>query len=590
MSLVWCVIGLFIGFARPEQPAARLAFGAAVTTGLVFSQGAFRQALFSFNPLHVILGVHFFGRFPIDRPLAGAWKWIVLAMYGLAALPITLQWWVRAVRQTRGASDAIELVLSHQSLFALRGPIPLYLFYASLVGMVTLLARNYRVLSDEDQRRRVRWVVFGSIAALVPQIVWSAGEFILGGPGMSWIAVPANVATVGIPLSVAYAVVRHRVFDIRVVVRLGLRYLLARRALQAAVALPAIALVYTVFRHRNLTIVELVTSTRARLDQRIPDLLKECPLCGACFDGDVQRCVHDDRRLTLSLPVARTVEGKYRLERLLGKGGMGAVYEARDLRLDRSVAVKILLGRAFGQQASLRRFRREARAAAQVSHPNIVNVYDVGALEGEGAYIVMELVRGATLRNELEKRRTLDPAAAAEWFGPLLDGPAAPHAHGIIHRDLKPENVIGRREDSGLLTVKILDLGLAKLRGGEGLPSATMTSEGVVMGTLAYMSPEQLLGRDVDHRTDLFAVGVMVVEALTGQRPFSGDGHADLLRAIQQDSYRFPASSPQARAMGELLQRCLAARADDRVASAAALRDELIPLLRSCPPLGELIV
>jgi serine/threonine protein kinase len=305
--------------------------------------------------------------------------------------------------------------------------------------------------------------------------------------------------------------------------------------------------------------------------------------CLACFEGDVENCEHDGRSLRLSLPVARTIDQKYRLDRLVGKGGMGAVYEARDLRLDRPVAVKIMLSRAFGEQAALRRFRREARAAAQLDHPNIVRVFDFGPLEGEGAYLVMEMVRGRTLRAELDRLGRLPPEIAAEWFGPLLDGTAAAHAHGIIHRDLKPENVIGRRDESGSLVVKILDLGLVKFRAGEPLATGPMTADGLVMGTPAYMSPEQLLGREVDQRTDIFALTVMLIESLTGRRPFDGDTLADLLLAQQQTSYRLPGSSTQARSMDDLLQQCLARDPRNRVSSATTLRDTLIPLLRAWP-------
>lgn len=787
VSLVWCVVGLFIGLARPERPIARLAFGAAVGTGLVFL-GGFIPSVPLVNPFHVVLGFHFFLLFPTGRPVIGIWQRLLVLAYGVAAVPVALSWWFQATLLAQGVSGIAELMTAHESLLALRGPVPLVLFYAMLVGMVTAAARNYRALSDENERRRVRWIVYGSIVFFTPQIVLSVAELTIGAPAANaWIGLPANAATAGIPLVVAYAVVKHRVFDIKVVVRRGLRYLLARRALQAAVALPAIALAYTVFSHRHLTVTALVTETSAylywlgaagltlrfrrsieswldrrffreeydrerlviglledvrkvesmsevsrlasdrlvsalhpssvyvwyrerdelaaalssdplltppdfpsggrwlawleqrgaatplppgaeaglsrddvcwfdsrgislivpmldagdrlvgafllgrkkseepysdgdrllldaiakqaadvreslrlrarvhdevrvrhdvlaRLDGRLPDLLKECPACGACFDGAVEHCEHDGRSLRLSLPVARTIDGKYRLNRLIGKGGMGAVYEARDLRLERTVAVKIMLSRSFGEQTALRRFRREARAAAHLDHPNVVGVFDFGPLEGEGAYLVMEIVRGRTLRTELEHLTRMPPAVVAEWFGPLLDGTAAAHAHGIIHRDLKPENVIGRRDDRGALAVKILDLGLVKFRAGEPLATGPMTADGLVMGTPAYMSPEQLLGREVDQRTDIFAVAVMLIESLTGRRPFQGDTLADLLFAQQQTSYRLPGSSRESRAVGDLLQQCLAVDPRDRVSSAATLRSTLIPLLGACQP------
>jgi hypothetical protein len=318
-----------------------------------------------------------------------------------------------------------------------------------------------------------------------------------------------------------------------------------------------------------------------RLDSRLPDLLKECPACGACFDGAVESCEGDGQPLTLTLPVARTLDGRYRLERLVGKGGMGAVYEARDLRLGRVVAVKILLGRAFGQPAALRRFRREAQAAARLHHRNVVSVFDFAPLEGQGAYLVMELVRGVTLRAELARVDVLTPAATTEWFVPLLDGLGAAHAQGVVHRDLKPENVIGCREDGRLDAVKILDFGLAKFHSAGTPVSGTLTGAGVVLGTLGYMAPEQLLGRDTDFRTDIFAVGVMLVEALTGRRPLDAPTRSDLTRGVAQAGRDLLASWPQTRAVHGLLEKCLADDPGSRYASAAALAADLVPALRA---------
>jgi hypothetical protein len=303
----------------------------------------------------------------------------------------------------------------------------------------------------------------------------------------------------------------------------------------------------------------------ARLDGTLPDLLKECPACGACFSGDIEQCPVDKQFLTLSLPVPRTIDARYRLDRLIGKGGMGAVYEASDLKLDRMVAVKIMLSRAFGQPGALRRFRREARTAARLSHPNIVAVHDVGSLEGEGAYIVMERVQGQTLRTAMNRQQPMPAALAAEWFEPILNGIAAAHVRGMVHRDLKPENVMGHRDESGVLAVKILDLGLVKLRAEEQLLSGTMTAEGVIMGTPDYMAPEQLLGHAVDPRTDIFAIGVMLLEALTGARTTRG---GDLPQTLAPDLRR-------------LLKRCLATDPDERPASAQHLHAELTAALRS---------
>ena len=197
--------------------------------------------------------------------------------------------------------------------------------------------------------------------------------------------------------------------------------------------------------------------------------------------------------LTLSLPVERTIDGKYRLDRLIGKGGMGAVYEAADLRLSRSVAVKIMLGRAFGDRQALRRFEREAQACARLTHPNIITVFDFGAVGADGAFLVMELVEGRTLRPELNRRGHLPGPVAAAWFEQICEGIAAAHQRQVIHRDLKPENILIAATATGGEIVKVLDFGLAKMRTA-GDETAGLTHPGVVMGTAGYMAPEQLTG------------------------------------------------------------------------------------------------
>jgi len=283
------------------------------------------------------------------------------------------------------------------------------------------------------------------------------------------------------------------------------------------------------------------------------------------------------------LPVTRVLERRYRLDKLIGKGGMAAVYEARDMRLERRVAVKIMLGRAFGHPSLVRRFGREARAAARLAHRNIVRIYDFGALEGGGAYLVMERLEGVTLRAELDRVAVLSPADAGVWFDQILSGLAEAHEHGIVHRDLKPENVMAQEDDSGRV-VKILDFGLAKAHADAGI-SGTLTVEGAVMGTAGYMSPEQILGREADQRSDLFSVGVMIVEALVGRRPFDGGNYAEVARAVLESDFRWPDRASEAEDLNAILQTCLAKEPARRFASAAALRRALIPALQVCPPL-----
>jgi eukaryotic-like serine/threonine-protein kinase len=320
----------------------------------------------------------------------------------------------------------------------------------------------------------------------------------------------------------------------------------------------------------------------SRVDDRGVRLLKECPACGSCYDSTQERCDRDGAELQLTLPVERALDGKYRLERALGRGGFGAVYQASDLRLDRQVAAKIMIGSLFGDQTALRRFEREARASAKIDHPNITRVHDYGLLGTGGAYLIMELVAGRTWRAEL-KSGPIPTARAAEWFGQLLAGLQLAHSMGIVHRDLKPENVMiveGSGEAPSDL-VKIMDFGLAKsLDAGTG--ATEFVSAGTPIGTIGYMAPEMLMGGGVDERADLFAVGVMLIETLTGARPFQGGTVERVLALVLQGDYHLPGDSPDARAVDTIVQRCLAKDPRDRYGSAQELSRDLIPALTLC--------
>ena len=226
----------------------------------------------------------------------------------------------------------------------------------------------------------------------------------------------------------------------------------------------------------------------AHLETGHVNLLKECPTCGQCYDAAAAICSYDGSELTLSLPIERTIDGKYRIDRLIGSGAMGTVYEAADLRLARSVAVKVIRGRWFGDRQALRRFEREAQACARLTHPNIVTVFDFGAVGADGAFLVMELVRGRTLRREIDHRGHLPAGVAAMWFEQICEGVAAAHGQHVVHRDLKPENVLIAATATGGEVVKVLDFGLAKVRTASD-DTDGFTSPGVVMGTAGYMAP-----------------------------------------------------------------------------------------------------
>jgi serine/threonine protein kinase len=323
----------------------------------------------------------------------------------------------------------------------------------------------------------------------------------------------------------------------------------------------------------------------SRFEGRGVNLLKECPCCGLCYDSTSTRCDSDGSELQLTLPVERTIEGRYRLERLIGRGGMGAVYEATHLKLKSRVAVKILSGRLFGDEGALRRFEREARALARLGqHPNIVAVHDYGELQTEGAFLVMDYIAGESLAATLRRERRLEPARAARIFDQVLEGVGAAHRAGIVHRDLKPENILVSREDDGVRErVRLLDFGLAKHVGAEALEAQTVTTPGVVMGTFGYMSPEQLSGGAVDERTDLFSVGVCAAEAISGERQFKGRTLLELLNSMERDEFTLDAEGPEAARLNEVIRRALSKEPARRAASAEEMRRELVAALNACP-------
>jgi hypothetical protein len=319
-----------------------------------------------------------------------------------------------------------------------------------------------------------------------------------------------------------------------------------------------------------------------RLEERGVSLLKECPTCGACYDSTTDRYQQDGAELMLTLPVERTLDGKYRLERALGRGGFGVVYEATDLRLQRRVAAKVMMGSSFGDVTALRRFEREARAAARIDHRHITRVHDYGALGSGGAYLIMELIAGRIWREELKRSGVIAPRRAAEWFRQLLEGLQFAHNMGVVHRDLKPENVMIVEAIGGGDELKIMDFGMAKVLAGETGVSESLTQAGAVMGTFGYMAPEIFTGGPVDERADIFAIGVMVVETLVGARPFGGQTPHEVITTLLHSDYHLPGSSIEIRALDAVVQRCLAKDPRDRYSSASEAATELVPTLARC--------
>jgi len=288
--------------------------------------------------------------------------------------------------------------------------------------------------------------------------------------------------------------------------------------------------------------------------------------------------------------------GPYEVVGPLGAGGMGEVYKARDTRLGRTVALKVLPAGAASDAKRRHRFEQEARAASALNHPHICVLHDIGcetpapdtrpaaATDGPVPFLVMEYLDGQTLADRL-CTGPLSLAQALEIGAQIADALATAHRHGIVHRDLKPANVM-LTKSSGALQAKLLDFGLAKLKAPSAQPGADLsalstqdpsTTPGAVMGTLPYMAPEQLEGKEADARTDLFAFGCVLYEMLTGRRAFAGKTKASVISAIMT-SEPAPVTSLQPvtpPALERLVTACLAKDPDERRQSAHDLAEDL---------------
>lgn len=264
--------------------------------------------------------------------------------------------------------------------------------------------------------------------------------------------------------------------------------------------------------------------------------------------------------------------GRYELVRVLGRGAMGLVYEGRDPRLGRKVAIKTILKTHLADPALAReyssRFVREAQAAARLAHPNIVTVHDFGE-DDEVSYLVMEFIEGRELAQLFDERAPFDLASAVRIVRDLLEALAYAHDHGVVHRDVKPANVMIDRAGR----VKLTDFGVARLVDS----NADRTLPGTMVGTPSYMSPEQVQGLAVGSRTDLFAVGIVLYQFLTGSRPFSGGGPWEIQRQIVHDQPRAPSAVNPAlpTALDAVMQRALAKDPHDRYPDARAFAADL---------------
>ena len=796
VSLVALLLAVFIAFRRPYDPVAKLGAWFIATASVAFGQ--FGGWAATWRHLPMVIGallwipqvsrfvaegilVSFFASFP-RRLFPGRWPWVLVWAPVLATLPWRVSAMYSLVYRPGDAIGAPQWIFRISSI-----RIVVY-----LVAGVAILAVNYRRLADVNERRRVRVLVAGTTLAVLAAVAYVAIESYvtmesLGiGASAEWRDVGGAflylpclyLLCLACPIAFAYAILRHRVMDIQVIIRQGLQYALARGALLSLVPILAAVLVVDLFLHRNQPLVaimqargwvygglgalaltayamrrqwlealdrrffrerydaqrllrevveevreahdfeqvaprvvahieaalhpefvalfmrqphetqyrsrtaapagqappplpadsKLMTLVRvlgkplevtltetgwiqqqlpheetdflrqARIDLLVPiavaperteallalgvkrseepysredqDLLvaiaaslallsekptpaaalassrfEECPQCGTCYEAGSGPCAKEGARLNL-MAMPRLLAERYRLERRLGRGGMGAVYEALDTALDRRVAVKLIRDDLVGNAEAAERFRREARTAASFTHPHVVTVYDYGVANGTHPFLVMELLSGVTLREELRQRKRLTAARTLETLRGVCEAVEAAHHRQLVHRDLKPENIFVARNETGEVT-KVLDFGLAKFLTMLPPVSALMqeptagatveTGAGRLVGTLLYMSPEQLHGEKVKLSWDLWALAVVAYEMLTGDHPFARPTTTEWQAATLTGSLT-PVSRhlPDAPARWqELFARALALNPADRPGTAQRFFSEL---------------
>ncbi len=279
--------------------------------------------------------------------------------------------------------------------------------------------------------------------------------------------------------------------------------------------------------------VENAADRRAATRQALLDagagVLQICANCGRCYDQTTVFCAADGTALSSDRPFPYLVAERYRLKRMLGEGGAGLVFEAEDLRLSRTVALKAIKPEHFHSGDKRLRFEQEARSLAQIHHEGVIGIFDTGVLEDGTIYLVMERLRGATIRVLVDTFGAGTPAQVASLVLQCAKALDAVHGKGILHRDIKPDNIFVAPSPDGL-RFKLLDFGLAK----EMAVDSSLTQTGVVMGTPAYMSPEQIRGAALDPRSDMYALALVAYEALSGRRVVQAEALPDILVEVAQ--------------------------------------------------------
>ena len=273
----------------------------------------------------------------------------------------------------------------------------------------------------------------------------------------------------------------------------------------------------------------------------IGSIMKTCPKCGESYDNNVEVCPADGSALiranTNDPLVGKLLAGRYKIITKIGEGGMGAVYKAIHNKMDRVCAIKTLTGLSSDNEVAVARFNREARNSSRIDSPHAITIYDFGEAENGLLYLAMEFIDGKQLTDLLEKEGVIGIDRTIHITRQIAEALTAAHALGIIHRDLKPDNIMITRKVDNTDYVKVLDFGIAKTMADDGAENVTKT--GFVLGTPAYMSPEQLTGENLDARSDVYSLAIIVYEMLSGQLPFEGDNlQAKMIKRLMTDPIR----------------------------------------------------
>jgi eukaryotic-like serine/threonine-protein kinase len=328
----------------------------------------------------------------------------------------------------------------------------------------------------------------------------------------------------------------------------------------------------------------------------VPRSATRCPSCQRNFSQNAEFCPYDGEKLesqeiqvlARDELIGAVIDDRYEVLSVIGEGGMGRVYRIRHRRLGRTFALKALRPELSTDSVLTQRFVQEARAAAVVVHPNVVQINDFGTLSTGQPYFVMELLEGRTLTRILRDEGPIEPQRCVAIARQIAEALGAAHAMSVIHRDLKPDNIMLIRPAGSRMTVKVLDFGLAKVAA-----NSRLTRPGVVFGTPHYMSPEQASGEAYDHRVDVYALGIIIFEMVTGRVPFEADTYMGVLSkhlyAVPPRAREFHGPSGAIPEIEDIISRCLAKKPADRWPSMTELARNLSSLSSQLEAAGHAV-